>query len=261
MTRTPIKKEISLDITPNSKRKLSKQARNIPELNDLVPKTPISTQVTPNKRVLEKSPISHRRSMGAISPYRSASNLNYRFETTPKKHQTPAKQKMLNYLISLQILQKNSTANDIIDNMKTGWLLCDLINRLEGRNEPIKGIQRNIKTVSASLFNINKGLEYLRSIPKMSPCYLWASEEIFSGDETAIFGILNDIKLLYSGKPLVAHNNQPVEMPEKSVTTPKSLEKRGYSRQKSEISFESINKPKSPKLIKVTDEMKNKITE
>ena len=65
-------------------------------------------------------------------------------------------------------------------------LFCDLVNRIEGRNEIIKGIERNPKNKTQALANINKVLEHLRSLPKMNSRYLWSGKDIVEGDENII---------------------------------------------------------------------------
>lgn len=89
---------------------------------------------------------------------------------------------------------------DVIEEMKDGVVLCELINRLEGRNEVIKGMHKAPKTKSAIQVNINKALNYLRGIEKLNSKYLWSSNEIIQGDEETIFGLLQSIQDFYSIK-------------------------------------------------------------
>ncbi|CAG9321173.1 unnamed protein product [Blepharisma stoltei] len=271
---SPVKREITLNITPQSRGKQSKQGKP-PELNDLVPAIQPKIDITPTKRVIEKSPLSRRRSLGAVSPYRSVSHSLANLEKSNQSQKKikksrireDDKQKILTWIISLQLLGKTATIYDLIDQMKSGCLLCDLINRLEGRNEPIKGIQRVAKSITSHLFNINKGLEYLRSLPKINSDHLWAAEEIHDGSEEAIFGILNDIKSLYLHKQIAKSSNaSPQENPPRNLSSPKLTIKRGYSKSNlGQVSPKEqslvVEQIKSPKLIKVTDEMKAKVIE
>ena len=77
-------------------------------------------------------------------------------------------------------------------------LFCDLINRCEGKNEIIKGIIRKTKTKSDIQVNINKVLEYLRSIERFSSRHLWNNTEIARGDRKIIWELLEDICNYYS---------------------------------------------------------------
>ena len=89
---------------------------------------------------------------------------------------------------------------DVIEEMKDGVVLCELINRLEGRNEVIKGMHKAPKTKSAVQVNINKALNYLRGIEKLNSKYLWSANEVIQGDEETVFGLLQSIQDFYSIK-------------------------------------------------------------
>ncbi|CAG9320284.1 unnamed protein product [Blepharisma stoltei] len=91
----------------------------------------------------------------------------------------------------------NIVKNDIIEEASSGTLFCDLINRLEGRQEVIKGIHRT-KNKSSIQANINKALSYLRQLEKFSSEHLWNGHNIMDGDENEIWGLLKDIYDYYS---------------------------------------------------------------
>ena len=79
-------------------------------------------------------------------------------------------------------------------------LLCDLINRCEGKNEIIKGIIRRTNTRSQIQVNINKVLEYLRTIEKFPSRNLWNNIEISKGNSLIIWQLLDDIYNFYGNK-------------------------------------------------------------
>lgn len=121
------------------------------------------------------------------------------------------KEILVEWLEDLHIVRKDSNILSLIPNIcRTGVMLCDLVNRLEGRSEIIKGIERNPKNKTQALANINKVLEYLRAFPKMNSRYLWSSKEIIEGDEYVIWGILDDIKLLFTIAPKIKQPPAPV---------------------------------------------------
>ena len=81
-----------------------------------------------------------------------------------------------------------------------GVLLCDLINRCEGKNEIMKAIIRRTSTRSHIQVNINKVLEYLRTIEKFPSRHLWDNIEISKGNNLIIWELLDDIYNFYGNK-------------------------------------------------------------
>jgi hypothetical protein len=79
-------------------------------------------------------------------------------------------------------------------------LFCDLLNRLEGRTEVIKGVERNPKNRTSVQANFAKALAYLRSFDKMNSRYLWALADLMAGVEDVIWGLIEDIKVLFKAK-------------------------------------------------------------
>ena len=57
---------------------------------------------------------------------------------------------------------------------RNGVLFGDLLNRLAGRDEVIKGIHRTPKNMTAISANYDKVLGYLKEFPRFSSRYLWA---------------------------------------------------------------------------------------
>lgn len=76
---------------------------------------------------------------------------------------------------------------------KNGVFLCDLANRISGRANTIKGVDRNPKNVTHILNNFNRVLDYLRSFPKFCPRYLWAQRYLMDGNADVVWGLLDDI--------------------------------------------------------------------
>lgn len=76
--------------------------------------------------------------------------------------------------------------DDQMDNLKenlpqycrSGVMFADLINRIAGREDVIKGINRNpqnsIKSVSQMQANFIKVMGYFKEFPKFCPRYLWS---------------------------------------------------------------------------------------
>lgn len=121
------------------------------------------------------------------------------------------------WLVDLQVIPPSLYLHEFMYRIRTGISLSDLINRLEGKMEVIHGISKNPKTASYCIANINKTLEYLRKLPKVSSKYLWSSAEIYEGVEEHIYGLLLDIKNFYMTR-------YPNYLP-RSSSTSKSIQK------------------------------------
>ncbi len=76
---------------------------------------------------------------------------------------------------------------------KNGVFLCDLANRLSGRNNTIKGVDRTPKNVTHILTNFNRVLDYFRTFPRFCPRYLWAHRYLMDGNPKVVWGLLDDI--------------------------------------------------------------------
>ena len=84
---------------------------------------------------------------------------------------------------------------------KTGELLADFINVLEGKHEKVKGIIRKPLWKSYKAANIAKVLRFLKDYPKMKSTFLWSDKEILAGNFEAIKGLMYDILVLYKKVP------------------------------------------------------------
>ena len=111
------------------------------------------------------------------------------------------KQRIYDWLVDIDIIKDKIIK---IDSLPTicinGVLLCDLINRCEGKNEILKGIIRKTSTRSQIQVNINKVMEYLRTLEKFPSRHLWNNIEILKGNSLVIWQLLDDIYNFYGNK-------------------------------------------------------------
>lgn len=117
------------------------------------------------------------------------------------------KSKIYYWLIDLGIIkEKMISINNLPNICINGVLFCDLVNRCEGRVEKIKGITRKTITKSQIQVNINKVLEYLRSIEKFSSKYLWSGNDIAKGNRQVIWGLLDDLCYFYAKQKIFTNS-------------------------------------------------------
>jgi hypothetical protein len=109
------------------------------------------------------------------------------------------KQQLLQWLKSYSIVPRKTTTSHVPELCKDGAVLCQLINRLNGRVEVLKGVHLEPKRGSAVSANVNKLLSYLRDQQKMNSRYLFANQEIIEAQEDVVWGLLEDIQALYKG--------------------------------------------------------------
>ena len=76
---------------------------------------------------------------------------------------------------------------------RNGVLMGDLLNRIQGRDECIKGLHRAPKNMAAISANFDKVLGYLKEFPRFSSRYLWAQSKAIEGNSDVIWGLLDDI--------------------------------------------------------------------
>jgi hypothetical protein len=87
------------------------------------------------------------------------------------------KERFILWVEDIGLIRKNSIDKGMFASIvRSGVFLCDLINRVEGKNEIIKGIHRQPKNRTAALTNIKKALDYFKKFPKMNSRYLWDPE-------------------------------------------------------------------------------------
>ena len=105
------------------------------------------------------------------------------------------KQRVLEWLATdIKLVKMNPR---LIDDLplycKNGVFLCDLANRISGRANTIKGVDRNPKNVTHILNNFNRVLDHLRSFPRFCPRYLWAHRFLMEGNADVVWGLLDDV--------------------------------------------------------------------
>jgi hypothetical protein len=86
----------------------------------------------------------------------------------------------------------------IVPEFSNGLLLCQLVSTLE--LQEITGITKQPKSKAASLHNIRKALEVLRTKKNMPLEYLWSELEIFQGLPEVICGLLEHVRKAYAQK-------------------------------------------------------------
>ena len=111
------------------------------------------------------------------------------------------KQRIYDWLVDIDIIKDKIIKLDSLPTICiNGVLLCDLINRCEGKNEILKGIIRKTSTRSQIQVNINKVMDYLRSLEKFPSRHLWNNIEISKGNSLVIWQLLDDIYNFYGNK-------------------------------------------------------------
>ena len=171
----------------------------------------------PAPEILEVRPESHNN-----TEKRASSSLN----TTRKKEEKEivitevtdeTKRKIVNWLCQIGLLKENikGIEEKLPKVCKNGLVFVDLINRLEGRNEVIKGINRNSKSKSQINTNYLKVLDYLKGFEKMNPRYLAAGDFLIAGVEEVFWGFLDDIWHLYNKK--IAPTDPRYKVPKEKV--------------------------------------------
>ena len=146
------------------------------------------------------------------------------------------KNKLYQWLINLGILKnKNLSINEIPNLFVNGVLFCDLINRLTGKNEIIKGIIRKTNSKTQIQINLNKVINYLKTIENFNHRHLWDGNEILNCNKQIIWEFLNDIFIYYK------QNNFCIEHHSNSMKNINSLNK------SNKINYININNKNIPK--------------
>ena len=150
---------------------------------------------TPTKKTNERTTVTAKKQKQS----QSMINITHDIEGDDSTVSSSMKTKIYTWLIDIGIIkEKVIPINNIPNICINGVLLCDLVNRCEGREERIKGIIRKTTTRSQIQVNINKVLYYLRSIEKFSSRHLWSGNEIAKGNTKVIWELLNDIFVYYA---------------------------------------------------------------
>ena len=119
---------------------------------------------------------------------------------TPVNDET--KDKLINWLYSITLIKEN--VKDIDKKLpkicRDGVIFIDLINRLEGKHETIKGANRKPDTRTQVIANYLKLMSYLKRFEKMNSRYIFAQDYLMEGNENVFWGLLDDIWHLYNKK-------------------------------------------------------------
>ena len=128
-------------------------------------------------------------------------NINYNNKIDKDGLSLQFKKKIYDWLIDIGIIKDKIIKIEFLPTLCiNGVLLCDLVNRCEGKNEILKGIIRKTSTRSHIQVNVNKVLEYLRSLEKFPSRHLWNNIEISKGNSLVIWELLDDIYNYYGNK-------------------------------------------------------------
>ena len=193
--------------SPAKVSKVSNQshASNVSNISNLSGVSKISnvfnvSNVSNGSHISQVSQLSKVSNESGSSPYHQMKNQSSMIEEEDDEDKLQGlKESLIVYLEDLDVIRPGTVDSDLLINVcRTGVLYADLVNRLEGKAEVIKGIERNPKNRTQALSNLTKTLEYLRSQEKMNSRFLWSGKEIVEGRQDSICGLLADIKSLYS---------------------------------------------------------------
>eukprot|EP00002_Diphylleia_rotans_P008885 TRINITY_DN18864_c0_g1_i1.p1 TRINITY_DN18864_c0_g1~~TRINITY_DN18864_c0_g1_i1.p1 ORF type:complete len:876 (-),score=150.04 TRINITY_DN18864_c0_g1_i1:305-2542(-) len=107
---------------------------------------------------------------------------------------------LVGWLHSIGLLTKpNTSFSTVVQMAKTGVLLCDLVELMDGKKLP--GVFRPPKTTATCLSNITKACDALIQKRTMGRRYLNKTRELSEGDEEVVSGLLEDIRRAFDGVP------------------------------------------------------------
>ena len=167
-------------------------AQSRPNIDEIPPKT---VNLTPTKAISRPPLAQHRpqQSLPSEMPLQPPKQAGP--ETSPVSEST--KEHLFAWLQSLSLVRRTVKMEDLPGLCTSGVLICDLVNRLEGRMEAIKGVERNPRHRTNIQANFNKALAYLRGFDKMNSRYLWAVADLMAGTEDVVWGVIEDIRGLF----------------------------------------------------------------
>ena len=119
---------------------------------------------------------------------------------TPVNEET--KSRIMNWFYSITLIKDNvrGIEKKLPKICKDGVIFIDLINRIEGKHETIKGVNRKPETKTHVLANYQKLMNHLGKFEKMNPRYLFAQDYLIQGNEDVFWGLMDDIWHLYNKK-------------------------------------------------------------
>jgi len=112
-----------------------------------------------------------------------------------------AKGQLLHWLRAMKVLKGNFEAIDgqLPKNCKNGYIIAELINRLE-KKDILKGIIQNTEIKLNMKSNLQKIMAHLRKCKDMNPRFFNAQEQIINGNENVFWGLMTDIYQSYNKK-------------------------------------------------------------
>lgn len=112
------------------------------------------------------------------------------------------KSKILDWLFSINLIKEHIPDLEwkLPKICRNGLIFSDLLNKLEGRQEVIKGIIRNNDSKGNINANYLKIMHFLQKSEKMNPRYFGAQEYLVGGNEDVFWGFLDDIYCFYHHK-------------------------------------------------------------
>lgn len=88
---------------------------------------------------------------------------------------------------------------EIEEDLRNGTIYCRLVQFIF--NMKISGVFNDPKTESTKICNLRKAFEVLKKEKSMSQKYTWSEREIVKGDREQMFGLLEDMHILFDGFP------------------------------------------------------------
>lgn len=171
-------------------------AQSRPSIDDIRPiSQPKAANSTPTK-VISRPPLAQHRSQQSL-PSETPLNPPKQAGSEPSPVSESTKDHLFCWLQSLNLVRRGVKVEELPGLCTTGVLLCDLVNRLEGRLEAIKGVDRKPRNRTSVQANFTKALTYLRGFDKMNSRYLWAVADLMAGTEEVVWGVIEDIRALF----------------------------------------------------------------
>lgn len=95
--------------------------------------------------------------------------------------------------------KNNITISTLPYYISKGNFLGEIINRVEGKSEPIKGLIKGFSSKFTKL-NLTKTLDYINSIEKIEKSKLCSVNEIINKNDTGIWELLSALYKYYYSK-------------------------------------------------------------
>ena len=111
------------------------------------------------------------------------------------------KRKLIRWLEDINLIRRKAVGiKEFPQFCRNGVIFFDLVNKLQGRNPTLQGVQRNPKNIACITANFAKVLSFLRKFPKMNARYLWAQNYMMEGNWDVIWGFIDDVWYWHNNK-------------------------------------------------------------